>query len=65
MLDDLGACADNRGRPPERLDPWLPWRMDEDRKWELGGPPVRLHGTDSPASQSADRESRPAIPQAA
>ena len=64
-LDYLDACADNRGRPPERLDPWLPWRMDEDRKQELRGPPVRQHGTDRPASQAADRESRPALPQAA
>ena len=23
VLDYLGACADNRGRPPERMDPWL------------------------------------------
>ena len=64
-LDYLDACADNRGRPPERLDPWLPWLMDEDRKQELRGPPVRQHGADRPASQAADRESRPALPQAA
>ena len=64
-LDYLGACADNRGRPPERRDPWLPWRMDEDRKRELRGPHLRPHGTDRPASQAADRESRPALPQAA
>ena len=38
VLDYLGACADTRGQPPERLDPWLPWRMDEDRKRELRGP---------------------------
>ena len=39
MLDYLDACADNRGGPPERLDPWLPWLMDEDRKQERRGPP--------------------------
>ena len=65
VLDYLDACAVNRGRPPERLDPWLPWLMDEDRKRELRGPPVRQHGGDRPASQAADRESRPALPQAA
>ncbi|MDE0627412.1 MAG: hypothetical protein OXH99_13505 [Bryobacterales bacterium] len=65
VLDYLGACADNRGRPSERLDPWLPWRMDEDRKRELRGLPVRQHGTDCPVSQATDREYRPAIPQAA
>ena len=24
VLDYLGACARNRGEPPQELDPWLP-----------------------------------------
>ena len=39
--DCLGACADTCGRPTERLDPWLPWLTDEDRKRELRGPRSR------------------------
>ena len=59
VLDYLDACARRGGQPPPRLDPWLPWLMDEERKRELRGPP------DRPASQTTDQESRPAIPQAA
>ena len=39
VLDYLDACADNCRRSPDRLAPWLPWRVDEDRKRELRGPP--------------------------
>ena len=28
----LGACAENGGRPPDDLSPWLPWSMDEERR---------------------------------
>ena len=31
----LSACADNGGRPPEDLGPWLPWTMDEARRAEF------------------------------
>ncbi len=40
VLDYLGACARHRGEPPQELDPWLPWRMDEQRQQELRRPPV-------------------------
>ena len=28
----LGACAENAGRAPEDLSPWLPWSMCEERR---------------------------------
>ena len=34
----LAACAQNGGRPPEDLAPWLPWSMDEARRRELAAP---------------------------
>lgn len=34
----LQACADNGGQPPQDLDPFLPWRMDEPRRAELTCP---------------------------
>ena len=34
----LAACAENGGRPPDDLAPWLPWSMDEARRRELTAP---------------------------
>ena len=34
----LGACAENAGRPPDDLSPWLPWSMSEERKRVLIAP---------------------------
>ena len=34
----LTACAQNGGRPPEDLAPWLPWSMDGARRRELAAP---------------------------
>ena len=34
----LAACAENGGRPPEDLSPWLPWSMDATRRQELTAP---------------------------
>ncbi len=34
----LSACANNGGRPPDDLSPWLPWSMDEERRRELTAP---------------------------
>ena len=31
----LAACAENGGRPPDDLAPWLPWSMDDARRREL------------------------------
>ena len=61
----LGACARNRGLPPDRLDPWLAGLMDEDRKRELTHPPVVWRGTDQNRSVAPDEECFPAIPLAA
>lgn len=36
--DLLAAVARNGGRLPEDLDPWLPWRMDEQRRRRLSAP---------------------------
>ena len=32
------ACAENGGRPPDDLAPWLPWWMDDARRRELTAP---------------------------
>ena len=34
----LTACAENGGKPPEDLEPWLPWSMNEERRRELAAP---------------------------
>ena len=34
----LAACADNGGRAPGDLSPWLPWSMDAERRNELMAP---------------------------
>lgn len=32
LNDYLGACAENGGKPPEDITPWLPWTMSPERK---------------------------------
>ena len=34
----LTACAENGGKPPDDLSPWLPWSMTEERRRELATP---------------------------
>ena len=34
----LTACAENAGRPPHDLSPWLPWSMSEERRREFMAP---------------------------
>ena len=34
----LTACAENGGRPPDDLSPWLPWAMGEERRRDLTAP---------------------------
>ena len=33
------ACAENGGKPPADISPWLPWLMDQARRDELARPP--------------------------
>jgi transposase len=35
----LTACAENGGKPPADITPWLPWSMDQARRDELARPP--------------------------
>jgi len=35
----LTACAENYGKVPEDLSPFLPWQMDENRRHKLSNPP--------------------------
>ena len=35
----LTACAENHGKAPDDLSPFLPWKMDEDRRDHLSKPP--------------------------
>jgi len=34
----LSACAQNHGKAPEDLSPFLPWKMDEERRQQLCKP---------------------------
>ena len=34
----LTACAENGGKPPDDLKPWLPWSMSEERRLALMAP---------------------------
>ena len=36
----LTACAENGGKPPADITPWLPWSMDQARRDELARPPA-------------------------
>ena len=35
----LTACAENHGKAPDDLSPFLPWKMDEGRRHQLSKPP--------------------------
>lgn len=35
----LTACAENNGKTPDDLSPFLPWEMDENHRHKLSGPP--------------------------
>ena len=61
VLDYLGACARHRGEPPQELDPWLPWRMDEQRQQELRRPPVGWQGTSQRPTTATAEESPTAL----
>jgi len=65
VLDDLGACARHRGEPPQELDPWLPWRMDEQRLQELRRPPVGWQATSQRPATATAEESPTALSVAA
>lgn len=41
LREYLSACANNGGRAPEDIRPFLPWEMSEERRKRLGLPPVR------------------------
>jgi transposase len=42
----LTACADNGGRPPADLSPFIPWKMGEQRKQQLAKPiPMTVAGS--------------------
>ena len=34
----LTACAENNGKPPEDLSPFLPWKMNKERRQQLSKP---------------------------
>jgi len=34
----LNACAENGGKPPQNIDPFIPWLMDDERRAELARP---------------------------
>lgn len=36
----LMACAENHGKTPDDLSPFLPWEMDEGRRYQLSKPPT-------------------------
>jgi len=38
----LTACAENHGKAPDDLSPFLPWKMDEGRRHQLSRPPNTL-----------------------
>ena len=44
LLDWLGACARHGGRAPPDSDPWLPWRMSEQRREQLRQAPTGWPG---------------------
>lgn len=39
LAEWLAACADNGGKPPDDLEPWLPWSMGKARRRALAAPP--------------------------
>jgi transposase len=53
----LNACANNAGKAPQALAPFLPWSMDESRRAELSAP---LPSAISPPFRPSSRTSEPA-----
>ena len=51
MLDWLAACARHGGQAPSQLDPWLPWRMSQQRREQLSQAPP--HWCSAQAADSA------------
>lgn len=50
----LGACAENAGKAPQQLAPFLPWSMDESRRAKLSAPlPSATSPTSRPSSPAA------------
>ena len=62
MLDWLTACAGRGGQAPQNLDPWLPWRMSEQRRQELRKAPASWQLAGAGPSRAA---AAAALPQAA
>ena len=38
LREYLTACAENKGKAPEELSPFLPWKMDKNRRAQLSKP---------------------------
>ena len=52
MWDSLEACGRNSRNRPADLRPWLPWRMDANRRTELSRPlPSRQAALPAPANR--------------
>jgi transposase len=45
LQEYLTACAQQGGTVPADLNPFLPWRMSEDRRQQLAKPPPRSQNT--------------------
>ena len=45
LQEYLAACANEGGKAPEYLTPFLPWRMNEDRRQQLAKPPPGRQNT--------------------
>lgn len=45
LQEYLAACANEGGKAPEDLTPFLPWRMNEDRRQQLAKPPPGRQNT--------------------
>ena len=54
IMDWLAACARHGGQAPPRLDPWLPWRMSEQRRAQLSRAPPDRSGTGSCSSAGGE-----------
>ena len=55
----LNACANNAGKAPQTIAPFLPWSMDDTQRAKLSAP---LPSAITPPSRASSRTSEPAAP---
>jgi len=49
---DLSACAENAGKPPQRIAPFIPWSMHARRRMQLSTPPPNTSASNGASTRT-------------